>query len=82
MISICMKNFDEIIAPYLTGRKPRVKYIVIGQKPKPGRITHSKPVRTPLGDFISITEAAKAHNVPKDAISKRLLNQKEGYEYL
>jgi hypothetical protein len=44
-------------------------------------MTRHKPVKTPLGVFSSVKEAAKAHDCGATVISKRCKNT-EGYEYL
>jgi len=43
----------------------------------------SRPCRTPLGEFISVAEAARAHgHMNSVTINRRLLFNQPGYEYL
>jgi hypothetical protein len=78
-----MKNFDEIIAPLLD-KKSRIRNINIRDPNK--RVYkrnkgNAKPVITPLGKFPSITEAAIAHGIKKNAMFLRVSKKMEGYEY-
>ena len=90
------RPFFEIV------RKPRTETIIIGNnkvvfdngaKPKASNIDYStrqvrkpRPVKTPLGIFPSVIDAAEAHNVSAASIYGRLLKaQKLGavdYKYL
>lgn len=42
---------------------------------------NAKSVKTPLGNFITITLAANAHNVSKETIRNWIKKNKEGYSY-
>ena len=44
--------------------------------------SNRKRIRTPVGDFDSVKEAAEWYNVTPGAISQRLSAKKPGYEYL
>ena len=78
-----MDNFDEIIKPLLEKKIRVTNHNIFTQRARVSRsdTTHQKPVITPLGKFPSITAAAKAHGVSKNAISLRLINKSKGYEY-
>jgi|694.fasta_scaffold83810_4 hypothetical protein len=43
----------------------------------------TRPCRTPIGDFVSVAEAARAYgHANATTVNRRLLNGHEGYEYL
>jgi len=79
-----MDNFDTIIKPLLE-IKYRIKNIEIGKPPIVRRGTKLKtsvPVATPEGEFESISDAARHHEVTVPCIIARIKRKQEGYYYV
>lgn len=81
-VSYYCKMGDKLKSGWVAKNKPQIDFSGWGFV---GDIKHKpikRRVRTPLGEFNSVAEAAKAHGISSSAICHVLKNGKDGYEYI